>query len=207
MRSPSCSSLEILALAVALTAAGCASNPAPHGFLAEAGQEIYDARGAWIELELIGTKSGSGWLNGELLATDADSVHVLVPMTRDSRRGRVLSFEWGEVRTWRARAYDRGTGTYAAYTAAGTVSTLSHGLFLVISAPVWLIAGSAITGAESRAADFDETDRQSELRPWARFPQGLPPGLDVEGLTLRFDAYREDGPVRFRAPARDWSEY
>lgn len=197
----------ILALASAALANGCASNPAPHGFLSEAGQEVYDARGAWIELDLVSSVSGLAEVGGELLATDTDSVHVLVPVTRDSQRGRVLSFEWAQVGHWRARAYDPGTGTYSAMMLAGTVSTLSHGLFLVISAPVWLIVGSAITGGESRRADYDEAYSQSNLRPWARFPQGLPADLDVEGLTLRLDAYREDGPVRFRAPVRDWSEY
>lgn len=190
--------LAVLTLALL---AGCASNPAPRGYLVVAADEVYDARGAWIEVELVGSPGGRSWVEGELLASDGDSLHVLAARSGRVGRGDVLSYSWSQVEDFRARAYDPSTGAYAAITAAGTLSTISHGYYLVLSAPIWMLTGTLMTAAASESADFYPEQGATALAPWARFPQGLPPGVDRRGLTIRPAVDLGELPRRFQQDA------
>jgi hypothetical protein len=66
---------------------------------------------------------------------------------------------------------------YATWTALGVMSTFSHGVFLVLTAPVWAGVGAYATSVYTRAP-LVMTLSVEALRPYARFPQGIPPGLD-----------------------------
>jgi hypothetical protein len=52
------------------------------------------------------------------------------------------------------------------------------GYFLVFGVPVWMIGTAASAGAEDRAPIEDWHGKSEVFRPFARFPQGFPPGLD-----------------------------
>jgi len=65
---------------------------------------------------------------------------------------------------------------------AGSLSTASHGVYLLFTLPIWLITTAGASYAHS-AAGYVRADYQKPLaaeidkiRKWARFPQGLPPG-------------------------------
>ena len=81
------------------------------------------------------------------------------------------------------------TGGLVAWVMLGTLSTASHGVGLVFTAPAWLIIGSISAGAA--ASSIDAGDLQYPARTWAeltafaRFPQGFPPGLDRSLLKKR----------------------
>ena len=71
----------------------------------------------------------------------------------------------------------------ALWTVAGTLSTASHGVALLLSAPAWIIGGSVATTKVSHAPLITYPSRPwSDLARYARFPQGLPIGLDPATL-------------------------
>lgn len=157
------------ALVLAAVLAACSvSNPAPPGWRRTMQGAERSPRGAWVSVRL---RSG-GVVQGELLAVDGDRVYV--------ERGKtVVPIRLRDIAKLDMSAYDSDNDNLVALTVLGTVSTLSHGFLLVISAPVWMLWGSATARDQDREGYEDVTGRKllpDELRPWARFPQGVPEG-------------------------------
>lgn len=77
-------------------------------------------------------------------------------------------------------------GPLALWTLIGTLSTISHGFFLIITAPVWLISGTISTVNASYEGYF--TKKHPDIEWWksveryARFPQGLPGGVNINSI-------------------------
>lgn len=182
-----------LTLAIALAAAGCTASRAPLGWLPVAEDAQREAWGGWIELR---TDAGAA-AAGELLAITADSVYVL-------RGSAVTVLALRDVRSGRLEAYDPRSGTLAGITTVGTLSTISHGVGLILTAPVWVIVGSVSTASLSAGGKYDldpaspaelplapsgaageRSASWADLRPYARFPQGWPAGLDRTSLHER----------------------
>ena len=62
----------------------------------------------------------------------------------------------------------------------GTASTISNGYYLVFTAPLWIITGSIATFTYAREPVVSlGSDAARDLRPFARFPIGMPAGLDA----------------------------
>jgi hypothetical protein len=167
--------LVLVTVMLACLIAGCASTMAPRDRLPRAIDAGRDARGGWAVLDL--GPAVPRRIMGELIAVEQDSVCVLTEsgFTSVARteiaRARVAGFE----STW---------PLLAGWTAVGTASTLSHGFGLVLSAPIWLIAGTLSTIDASRAGILRHPPRDwSELAPYARFPQGLPAELRSGSLS------------------------
>jgi len=114
-------------------------------------------------------------VQGELLAATTDSLFVL-PLD-----GPFHAVARPTVTELQLTAYDANWGYLGVWTALGTLSTLSHGLFLPLSAPVWIIGGSVATSSQSRRPVFTNPPLET-LRRFARFPQGLPPNLARDQL-------------------------
>jgi hypothetical protein len=158
---------------VLVIVSGCFRTTAPRGWLPTAVEAERDAYGGWIKLDFsMGVARNT--VHGELIAAASDSVHVL---TSDS----LVVVPTASVIAGTLTVYDAQHGALRLWTILGAVSTLSHGFALVLSAPVWTIAGSLATASASKAPRVESTD-PSLLRLYARFPQGLPPGLDVRSL-------------------------
>jgi len=155
-------------------AAGCASNTAPPGWLRPAEDVQLEARGAWIEVIVADTGSSEmlGRVDGELIAAEPDSLFVLtydglelVPVER--------------VRHVKVTPWWIDRSSFSTWLALGTLSTLSHGFGLLLSAPVWLLGGGAAAAQGSGAGQFrSDAANTLVLRFFARFPQGLLPGID-----------------------------
>jgi hypothetical protein len=165
-------------LALIALATACSTNPAPRGWLAPAPIAVSDPYGAWVHIEIpsAGKQAPSG---GELIAVGLDSVFVLAP------DGEFHAIARADVTRARVAYYDSQYGQLAAWTTIGSLSTGSHGFFLVFSLPVWTIGGWATTGAQSRAplAYVRENERSwDDVAKYARFPQGLPTELDRKRL-------------------------
>jgi hypothetical protein len=158
------------AVALVLAATGCAANPAPEGWLAAPAASAADPYGAWIVLELHRQATP---VSGEFLAVHEDSVYVLEPV------GAVRGFHRDSVRAATIAFYNAQPGQLAGWAALGSLSTVSHGAFLILSLPTWLIAGSLATSAQSRAPlhRVEAPGQWEAVRLYARFPAGLPPGL------------------------------
>ncbi|HTK82689.1 MAG TPA: hypothetical protein VL633_10385 [Bacteroidota bacterium] len=161
-----------------LAVAGCASTSAPPGWLPNAEDVQQNVYGGWITAE-IDSSNITKKVSGELLAVEQDSVYILTysglrPMYRnDIARAKVAFFEgdYGGMRAW---------------TLVGTLSTLSHGFYLLISAPLWILAGTVAVSAATHD-QLIEYPRHSwnEMKKYSRFPQGFPAAIDRSRLLLR----------------------
>lgn len=157
------------ALALALLGSGCARPYAPRNWLPDAAGAQQDAHGGWIVLH---EEDERRMAEGELIAVMQDSVLV---MTQAGLVSRPLASTKQATLT----AYDAHAGKLATWSLLGTVSTLSHGGGLVISAPIWIIAGAASTSTAVHQAEVKTPKRSwKDMQMYARFPQGIPADLD-----------------------------
>jgi hypothetical protein len=112
-------------------------------------------------------------IEGELIASNELFVRVLTGY------GRLLAVPWKNIREVRVQLQPSMEGARAGlgvWTALGTLSTLSHGFWLVFSAPIWLGAGIPSTILTGRPIEGStSSDEATYLHQFARFPQGLPP--------------------------------
>jgi len=159
-------------LGLALVA--CAGNTAPAGFLVPPRLAQTEAYGGWVELLV----TGGARVDGELIAVTADSVWVLgtasvvVP---------VANVRQGKLTTTNAEV-----GNVAGATGLGVVSTISNGILLVFTMPLWIIVGTAAGSSQSYAPERRVPPLHwAELNGFARFPQGLPDGVSLASLRAK----------------------
>jgi len=159
-------------LGLALVA--CAGNTAPAGFLVPPRLAQTEAYGGWVELLV----TGGARVDGELIAVTADSVWVLgtasvvVPVA-NVRQGKLTTVQ-SEV------------GSVAGATGLGVVSTISNGILLVFTMPLWIIVGTAAGSSQSYAPERRVPPLHwAELNGFARFPQGLPDGVSLASLRAK----------------------
>ncbi|MFH2053199.1 MAG: hypothetical protein ABIK96_12085 [bacterium] len=163
----------VLVLGTITGSGGCGSSftDPPRDWLPPPPSAATDVYGGWISIVPL---EGRSRLVGEFIAVDGDSVYVLngwglQAVTRDGvRKARVTGF-----------ARDRGLSTW---TALGTTSTLSHGFGLILSLPLWVIVGTASSGAYERECTLEYPKNPwKDLARLARFPLGAPVGMrDIE---------------------------
>ena len=168
----------VVAATIALWTHGCATTTAPPSFLPSPQQAQTDAYGGWIELRYRGD-GREGRAEGELLAVSADTIWIM-----GDSGGIVVGT--ATVKQGKLTAYDSRSGAVAGYTALGVVSTISNGLLLIFSAPLWIITGTVAGANQSRVPERRVPALQwVDLAPFARFPQGLPPGLRLDSLSRK----------------------
>lgn len=181
------SSTRAAQCAALLLVTACARNPAPGGFLPppkDAGKDLY---GGWIEL-VVPAGRQEARIAGELIAARADTVWILP----DTGRG-AIAVATSTVKQGRLVSYRSDAGAVMGYTALGVLSTLSNGAFLILTAPAWLITGIVASSAESRTPIRDAPPHMwGELAAYARFPEGLPPGIDLAEIRPKPGARREE---------------
>lgn len=152
--------------------AGCLTTPGPqllHPRPEEAGKTIH---GAWLMLHVVGRKD-SVLADGELLAASAESLWVLTSAG-------VTAIPTQRIGGGQLVRYEPEVGEVWTFAALGAVSTLSHGLVLILSAPLWGLSGLGAASAQYDNGVVTMTPQTNfaDLRAWARFPQGIPPGVD-----------------------------
>ena len=178
------SSARWLSLSTILASAGCATNSAPKDWLPKPAEAQADVYGGWIQLTY---KEGDGkrQIDGELIAVSDDSVWVL-------SQDQGLAVATANVENGKLTAYAAQTGGLTRWTLLGALSTISNGILLVFTAPLWLIVGGSAISSESGAAQRKNPPLTwVELAPFARFPQGLPEGIELAGL----QAKKINGPL------------
>ena len=171
-----------LALAAFLLA-GCATNPAPKGWLPRAAGVPQDPRGAWIVVDRQGRAAPSA---GELISVGDDGVSIL---TRDG----LVVVSSGTIRRATLAIHAGDSFSPATWGALGAVSSLSHGYLLLFTFPIWVGVGTATAVAESKAPLLVHPPvALAAFRDYARFPQGLPPGLEPAALGPLSEKKRRD---------------
>ena len=163
--------LAIGIIVVALLLAGCVGTGAPRGWLSTAAEAQKESKGAWIKIEYFSGASKSV-VRGEFIAVNTETVYV------DTLTG-LVAISLSDIKKARLATYDSRHGNLAVWTLLGTLSTASHGVGLLLSAPVWIIGGSIAAAAQSHKPieSFPDSD-WNELKKFARFPHGLPEGFE-----------------------------
>lgn len=169
-------------IASALTGlVGCASVQAPHGYLPDASSEQIDVYGGWITLEYSAGNSVET-ADGEFIAFQDSSVYVLTEF-------RLIRIPSKDVRRASVDIYSKNTLTFALWTVAGTASATTHGWYVIISAPLWLLTGIPSTISESMDGRLERGNPSTSwwlsASKFSRFPQGIPKGIDPDNLALK----------------------
>ena len=169
-------------LCLLVLVAGCARTTAPRGWLPDTLEVQSQAFGGWVEVTYFdGPRKDEA--HGELIAIDDQHVRVLTSVELVAIPRAAVS----RVRLTSYRPEQRGV---VGWTVLGTLSTLSHGIVLVLSAPAWILCGCvagsvrSYEGQPSRVS-LSRSDVEA-LRAYARFPNGLPEGLDPQSLARKW---------------------
>jgi hypothetical protein len=175
-------------LLVCLALTGCASTGAPDGWLPVAEEAQRDPYGSWVTVEFQ-KEIQEGFLRGEFLAVDDDSLYVLTPYSGsgDPVRGVPL----GDIKKAKIASFDPETGKGVGWVVMGSVASLSHGVGAAISIPLWMVMGGSMAAGQSRLPLENYPQLPwIDLKMFARFPQGPPPHihqLDLQPKNL-YDA-------------------
>jgi hypothetical protein len=140
--------------------------------------------------------------HGELIEISGDAVILGSGARLDELPGRCIDH-------LRVAAHEPGP-ELSVVSGFGLLSTLTHGFFLGVTAPLWAATWGLATCVDAQISYPRYGPRYTplpEARTWARFPQGLPPALAavaprraLDPTSCRFAAPRPaPGPV---APAR-----
>lgn len=175
VRTGSISMIVAAILISALAGSGCASVRAPRALHPEPEMLSRHVYGAWLLLE-VGRGDQTYETEGEFLGLDSIEIVLLeadgpVRVHRDSIESAAID------------VHARNTGLYAGWMSAGALSTLSHGYFLVFTAPAWLIVGGVCTITADHAG-YHRSARPTlawwrSMAMYARYPQGTEAlGLD-----------------------------
>ena len=165
---------KIFVLFLPVFVLGCATTHAPRGWLENPNDLKTDSHGGWLNLE---TKTKTK-LAGELIAISADSIFIVNELFHaiaqsDIRSARLVVY----------KSYAEGMGGLGFL---GTLSTISHGIVLVFTAPLWIIGGSSAAAIRSFEPIIDYPKKElSRFAPFARYPQGLPSGINRNQIKIK----------------------
>ncbi len=154
-----------------LALAGCASSHAPLAWVPSPEEAQFDAYGSWINIE-----RGEEVISGELLSIEGDSLFVGTPEFQ--------SVAAKDISSASLARYD--APSLAGHVLGGALLSLSNGLLAIFTAPMWLIGGPIAASARSREPFLSYPEhRLGDLRAFARYPQGLPAGIDRRLFTAK----------------------
>lgn len=164
-----------------LLSLNCATTSAPAKWLPDKAASEKDAFGGWATVE---TKSDK-IIRGELLAV-SDSGIFLMPDNN------VLFVGIDSVQKIKIGKYE-DENPIAGWGTVGTLSTVSHGFVLILSAPVWIFTSSLLSAdyASQKVMSFPDSSLQS-LKLYARFPQGFPESVDKKDIKPKFSSRNSD---------------
>lgn len=149
----------------------CVSNKAPKHFLKKPVLAQHDPYGGWIEVQ---TLEGE-WYYGELIAVQDDSLYLLDTTLQ--------SVAVSEITYAKLVGYDSEADGMGTLVVLGTLSTISNGVYLVCTFPLWAIGGGYVAHLQSKLPVLEFPAQDIKLfQYFARFPQGLPENLDRTAL-------------------------
>lgn len=165
-----------LSAAVALSSVACRSYPDPRKL--EPADMQTKSLGSWIAVQLKDRTR----LQGELIAVDTANLYLLLHHG-EQRSLRAISLRaLDEASLYR---YGSSASTLGLWSLGGVLSTASHGVLLILTAPLWALVGGSLTVHESNhIMRYYPKHSLKELSKWARFPQGMPPGLSEQALLV-----------------------
>lgn len=166
-----------ISLGLIFSMLSCMTPIAPKGWLPTAKESTNDAFGAWIVVKNK-HKDGTTMNAGEFIAYHEEKLYVLT-------RGGPAVIPVADVITATVAVHSNQQDKVFIWTIGGTLSTLSHGFYLIFSAPVWLLSGILAGVQESKGGMIiieEKTFAWDTIKKYARFPQGLPDNIDISEL-------------------------
>lgn len=162
--------MRVRELALVAALAGCTTNPDPRSpSLTMMEREGF---GGYIVVH-----TPTALIQGELISVEPGVVRVRSLSTRVLSAIPLAEVTKAQLYTYKAE------GFYGAWSVVGALTTFSHGFFVVFSAPTWLISGGIAAAVETSHVKLEwPDDSWRDIAAWARFPQGMPPGLDPRAL-------------------------
>lgn len=128
------------------------------------------AFGSYIIIDLNEGKD----LEGELISIDEEALLVL-PKQGDLQ---IQNVPTGNIKSF-TLMYAQPKN-YGWSIPVSVLITASHGVFAVFTAPINIIVTSVVTARGQKAFTYRDQDiSMEELKMFARFPQGLPPQIEV----------------------------
>ncbi len=175
---PNRNKLCLLLGLIAVIGCGCASSGAQSYWLTAADLP-QDAHGGWITvrhgIDATGRPRTSA---GEFIAISGDSLYLaatrleVIPL-RDAHSARLVN-------------YEPNAGMVGGLAALGTISTISHGFYLIVTAPMWILGGCITTNMRQNESLLNYPKHGwAEFLPFTRYPQGLPPDMDRDLIRAR----------------------
>lgn len=83
----------------------------------------------------------------------------------------------------RARLFRYTADSFNGWGVLGSLSTITHLILAPLTLPLWILTSAGTESAETRHVIMDYPgDRLDDFAMWARFPQGMPPGIDPRAL-------------------------
>lgn len=168
------------AAAVALLTLGCAGSPGDRAHLMTAEESMDAAYGGWVEVRGVSDPVGRPrtMVAGELLAANADTLWILSTAGPDTVvRGPGLNVK--------LVCEHNKAGDIATYGLLMTPVCVVNGFFFLVTAPLTWLAAASDGYAQSKVGVVEiDQGTWDDCGACARFPQGMPPGLDASRLTL-----------------------
>lgn len=128
--------------------------------------------GSYIEVRF----DKSSTIKGELIALDSNEIVVLNKKTKICE---TIALE--KVKSFTLKYAN--APNYGPSIPLLTLLTLSHGYFLLLTAPINLIVTMTVTISGEYDFSYSNKDMTYEkLKMFARFPQGIPPNIDIEAI-------------------------
>jgi hypothetical protein len=157
---------------------GCASTHAPRQWLPPVQAAGQDTFGGWIEL-WQGKGPEARKSEGELIAVAPDRLVVMTPHGVKEVSTQTISRAF-------VTGFDPDMKRINSWITGGAISSLSHGVWLVITLPAWIWTGRIATGEALRHAEVSFPDAMwVDFARYARFPQGLPENFDLTALKAK----------------------
>jgi len=122
------------------------------------------------------TQHSGKYLRGELIAVDTSNIFVLIDNPRQCVALPISQMKGFSLRYAKGKHYGWTVPLYSLF-------TISHGWFLIITFPVNLITTLVVTASGRNSFTYGEKDINiGYLSSFARFPQGIPPGIDISSI-------------------------
>jgi hypothetical protein len=167
---------------------GCSSSKVPVSYSYNKRELRKEITGSWTEVKLnpTDTTGQKTAISGELIAIQSDTVYILTSMGLQG----IHEYNINEAVVY---MYRNQAGMYATITLLLYIPDIvaaiitGYPYFLLIGLP-WIVMGSTIalieTSNQSNLLNYPFGNQFQELKKFARFPQGIPPGIDKSRLHL-----------------------
>ena len=170
-----------------LLVSGCNSSLVPSGYRNNIHDLPYLISGNWTDVKIKspGTSSEEIKVSGELIAIQSDTLYLLTTMMLEC-------IYIPDIIESNLRIYSGNPGTYALITGLlylpDVIAAAANGqaAFLALGLP-GLIVGTIVTVNAANNSDilkYPYENNLKDLSDYARFPQGMPPGIERSKLHL-----------------------